>query len=166
MESLWLSSRALECGIGRSDVQFLIGTQIFFSLCPTLSSWQDEKTSCSISLQSSKPSLLFNKFKFKVHPHYQNQYQDTLLTCQPAKNQVTESISQYQSTLVNIRQHCPTLVKIKQLADCCLWSLILNLKKISVGALTKVGIKSTLMSWHVDKVTGNTIACKMIMEQE
>ena len=70
----------------------------------------------------------------------------TLLTCQPAKNQVTESISQYQSTLVNIRQHCPTLVKIIQLADCCLWSLILNLKKISVGALTKVGIKSTLMS--------------------
>ena len=50
------------------------------------------------------------------------------------------------------------------------WQLSLvfdiKLKKISVGALTKVGIKSTLMSWHADKVTGNTIACKMIMEQE
>ena len=38
------------------------------------------------------------------------------------------------------------MVKIIQLADSCLWSLILNLKKISVGALTKVGIKLTLMS--------------------
>ena len=93
--SLWSPcGSVVECGIGRSEVQFLIGTQIFF-LCPTLSSWQDEKTSCSISLPSSKPSLLFNKFKFKVHQHYQNQYQDTLLTCQPAKNQLAESISQY-----------------------------------------------------------------------
>ena len=84
--SLWSPcGSVVECGIGRSEVQFLIGTQIFF-LCPTFSLWQDKKTSCSISLLSSKPSLFFNKFKFKVHPHYQNQYQDTLLTCQPAKN--------------------------------------------------------------------------------
>ena len=93
--SLWSPcGSVVECGIGRSEVQFLIGTQIFF-LCPTFSLWQDKKKSCSISLLSSKPSLFFDKFKFKVHPHYQNQYQDTFLTCQPPKNQLADSVSQY-----------------------------------------------------------------------
>ena len=35
MESLWLSGRASERGIRRSEVRFLMGTQNFF-LCPTL----------------------------------------------------------------------------------------------------------------------------------
>ena len=34
MESLWLSGRASECEIQRSEVQFLVGTQNFF--CPML----------------------------------------------------------------------------------------------------------------------------------
>ena len=40
MESLWLSGRALECGIQRSEVQFLMVTHNFFFLpC----SWKDKK---------------------------------------------------------------------------------------------------------------------------
>ena len=35
VESLWLSGRASERGIRRSEVRFLMGTQNFF-LCPTL----------------------------------------------------------------------------------------------------------------------------------
>ena len=40
MESLWLRGRALECGIQRSEVQFLMVTHNFFFLpC----SWKDKK---------------------------------------------------------------------------------------------------------------------------
>ena len=40
LESLWLSGRASECGILRSEVWFLMGTQNFFFVP---SSWQDKK---------------------------------------------------------------------------------------------------------------------------
>ena len=54
LESLWLSGRASECRILRSEVRFLMGTQNFF-LCPTLVTRQ--KTSLSISLPSSKLTI-------------------------------------------------------------------------------------------------------------
>ena len=51
IESLWLSVRASECGIRRSEVKFLMRTQNFFFVSCL---WQDEKYSFSISLPSSK----------------------------------------------------------------------------------------------------------------
>ena len=58
MESLWLSGRASERRIRRSEVGFLMGTQnffIFFSLGPMLVTRQ--KTSFFISLPSSKLTI-------------------------------------------------------------------------------------------------------------
>ena len=57
IESLWLSGRALKCGISRSEVQFLMGTQnVFFvpRLC------QDEKyISLFLYKTQNWPSFLF-----------------------------------------------------------------------------------------------------------
>ena len=58
MESLWLSGRASERRIRRSEVGFLMGTQnffIFFSLGPMLVTRR--KTSFFISLPSSKLTI-------------------------------------------------------------------------------------------------------------
>ena len=51
VESLWLSGRASERGIRRSEVRFLMGTQNFFSV-PR--SWQDEQKSFSTLLFLSR----------------------------------------------------------------------------------------------------------------
>ena len=57
LESLWLSSRASECRIRRSQVRFLMGTQNFFFV-PR--SWQDNKhLSLFLYRAQNLPSLLF-----------------------------------------------------------------------------------------------------------
>ena len=56
-ESLWLSGRAMDCGIRRSEVWFLMGTQNFF-FAPY--SWQEEKhLSPFLFWAQNLPSLLF-----------------------------------------------------------------------------------------------------------
>ena len=54
VESLRLSGRASERGIRRSEVRFLVETQIFFFFIPC--SWHDEKH-LSLSLPSSKLTI-------------------------------------------------------------------------------------------------------------
>ena len=56
VESLWLSDRASESGIQRSEVRFLMGTQnLFFVLC-----WWEDKRHISLFLYQAQnlPSLL------------------------------------------------------------------------------------------------------------
>ena len=53
IESLWLSGRACKCGIWRSEVQFLLGTQNFFFV---QGSWQDEEH-LSLFLAQNLPPL-------------------------------------------------------------------------------------------------------------
>ena len=66
--SLWLSGREMEHRIWRSEVQFLMGTQVFF-LFPTLMTRQ--KTSFSTSLTSSKVTIsLTILFIVLIHVKY------------------------------------------------------------------------------------------------
>ena len=57
MESLWLSGRASEHGIQRSEVQFLIGTQNFFF------SHAHDKTKTHLSLLHNRGPMV----KTKMH---------------------------------------------------------------------------------------------------
>ena len=64
MESLWLSGRASERGIRKSEVRFLMGTQNFFFV-PR--SWQYEKhLSLFLYRAQSLPSLLFLSTKLEL----------------------------------------------------------------------------------------------------
>ena len=63
VESLWLSGRASEREIRRSEVRFLVGTQNF---CFVPRSWLDGKTSFFISLPSSK----FTISLISIYKHY------------------------------------------------------------------------------------------------
>ena len=60
VESLRLSGRASERGIRRSEVRFLVETQIFFFFIPC--SWHDEKH-LSLSLPSSKLTICLISIK-------------------------------------------------------------------------------------------------------
>ena len=57
IESLWLSDRALEQGIGRSGVRFVIGTQNFF---PRAMPVTRRKTSFSHTIIAYKTEITHN----------------------------------------------------------------------------------------------------------
>ena len=67
MGSLWLSGRASERGIQRSEVRFLMGTQNFF-LCPTLVTRRKKHISLFLYRAKNLTSLLFLSISKHITP--------------------------------------------------------------------------------------------------
>ena len=76
MGSLWLSGRASERGIQRSEVRFLMGTQNFF-LCPTLVPRRKKHLSLFLYRAKNLTSLLFLSISNHITPLKQKKDQNS-----------------------------------------------------------------------------------------